>query len=132
MIGAGALAAMGDYRRKGLLILATTLGYGLALIVFSRSSMFAVSLVLIMGVGMAAAMFDAMQWVLLQANVPDRFRGRAIGGWVFAIGFGWIGHLMLGAVAEQIGVQWTLTASGAAVLAAAAVAIAVSPRLRHA
>ncbi|NQU97826.1 MAG: MFS transporter [Chloroflexi bacterium] len=130
--GAGALAAMGDYRRKGLLILVATLGYGVALIVFSRSSVFAVSLVLIAGVGMAAAMFDAMQWVLLQANVPDRFRGRAIGGWVFAIGFGWIGHLLLGAVAEQIGVQWTLTASGSAVLAAGIVAIAVSPRLRGA
>ena len=130
--GAGVLAAMGDYRRKGQLILIATLGYGVALIVFSRSGLFPLSLVLIAGVGMAAAMFDAMQWVLLQANVPDRFRGRAIGGWVFAIGFGWIGHLLLGAVAEQIGVQWTLTASGSAVLAAGIVAIVVSPSLRRA
>jgi len=130
--GAALLSLLGDYRRKGLLILAVAVGYGLALIAFSRSGLFPLSLVLIAGVGMAAAMFDAMQWVLLQVNVPDGFRGRAIGGWVFAIGFGWIGHLLLGAAAEQIGVQWTLTASGAAVLVAAAVAIAVSPRLRHA
>jgi len=132
VVGAAILSTLGDYRRKGLLILAATVGYGLALIAFSRSSLFPVSLVLITGVGMAAAVFDAMQWVLLQANVPDRFRGRAIGGWVFAIGFGWIGHLMLGAVAEEIGVQWTLTASGAAVLAAGIVACAISPRLRSA
>jgi MFS family permease len=130
--GAVLLSTLGDYPRKGLLILTAALGYGLALIAFSRSSMFSLSLVLVMGVGMASAVFDAMQWVLLQANVPDQFRGRAIGGWVFAIGFGWIGHLLLGGTAELIGVQWTLTGSGVAVLLAGLIACLLSPRLRKA
>ena len=55
------------------------------------------------GVGAMAAAFDAMQWM----------RGRAIGGWVFAIGFGWVGHLALGAATETFGVQWALAATGA-------------------
>jgi len=137
MVGVGSVAGaivlsfLGDFRRKGLLVLAATLLYGLSLVVFSQSNLFALSLVLITGVGMAAAMFDAMQWILLQANVPDRFRGRAIGGWVFTIGFGWIGHLMLGAAAQQIGVQWTLAASGSLVLVVGFAACAFSPRLRR-
>ena len=69
-----------------------------------------------MGVGASAAAFDAMQWTLLQLNVPEEMRGRAVGAWVFAIGFGWIGHIGLGAIGEQIGVQWALTVAGLVVI----------------
>ena len=59
-----------------------------------------------------AACFDAMQWTTLQQSVPDEMRGRAIGGWVFAIGFGWVGPLVLGVVGEGLGAQWALAGSG--------------------
>ena len=93
--------------------------------------MFPLSLVLITGVGAMAAAFDAMQWILLQQHVPDHMRGRAIGGWVFAIGFGWIGHLALGGAAAAFGVQWALAAAGAMVLLTGAAA-AAAPKLRSA
>ena len=92
-----ALTAIGNVRRRGLLLIGITLGYGACLVLFASSDVFTLSLVLITGVGAMAAAFDAMQWVLLQQYVPDHMRGRAIGGWVFAIGFGWVGYLALGA-----------------------------------
>ena len=73
-----------------------------------------------------------MQWTLLQLNVPDEMRGRAVGAWVFAIGFGWVGHLGLGAIAETVGVQWALGIAGCSVIATALAAMMFSEKLRKA
>lgn len=132
LAGVIALTAAGNVRRRGPLLIGITAGYGAFLLAFASSGAFPLSLVLITGVGAMAAAFDAMQWVLLQQHVPDEMRGRAIGGWVFAIGFGWIGHLALGAAAETFGVQWALAATGAAVILTGLAAAALAPKLRSA
>ena len=132
LAGVLVLTATSNVRRRGLLLIGITLGYGAALVSFATSGLFPLSLALITGVGAMAAAFDAMQWTLLQQYVPDNMRGRAIGGWVFAIGFGWVGYLTLGAVAEAVGVQWALAATGALVVLTGLTAAAVAPRLRSA
>ncbi len=106
------LSSLGDFKRKGLLIVGVTIGYGLTLIGFAGSGIFPLSLALITTVGAMAACFDAMQWTTLQQHVPDEKRGQVIGGWTFAIGFGWVGPLILGAVGETLGVQWALAGAG--------------------
>ena len=111
--------------------MAVAVSYGAFLATFSASGSYAVALMLIMGVGASAAAFDAMQWTLLQLNVPDEMRGRAVGAWVFAIGFGWIGHLGLGAAGEAFGVQWTLAGAGIVCMATGFVVVAVSPSMRR-
>ncbi len=130
LIGSLALAAAGDVRRKGLLILAVALVYGVAILGFGASSLFAVSLVVILVVGVMAATFDALQWTLLQAGVPDSMRGRVLGGWVLAIGFGWVGHLEVGALGEALGVQTALLINGAVVAVVALLALVFARRLR--
>ncbi|MBN4064235.1 MFS transporter [Dehalococcoides mccartyi] len=130
VLGSLFLMALGNFRRKGLLLIGIAIAYGIFLATFSAPGSYVAALVLIMGVGASAAAFDAMQWTLLQLNVPDEMRGRAVGAWVFAIGFGWIGHLGLGAVGEAVGVQWALAGAGVMVIATGLVALAVSPVLR--
>ena len=132
LAGVIALTAIGNVRRKGPLLIGITLGYGAFLLSFGSSGVFPLSLILIAGVGAMAAAFDAMQWILLQQHVPDEMRGRAIGGWVFAIGFGWVGYLAVGGAAETFGVQWALAATGATVVLTGLVAAAVAPKLRSA
>lgn len=131
VIGAVILMALGNFPRKGLLLLGVAALYGLFIATFSASGSYAIALVLIMGVGAAAAATDAMYWTLLQLNVPDAMRGRAVGAWVFAIGFGWIGHLGLGALGDIFGVQWALAGAGLMLVLTAAVALVVSPGLRR-
>lgn len=131
MFGTLFLMMLGNFQRKGLLLIAVAVAYGLFLATFSAFGSYAVALVLIMGVGASAAAFDAMQWTLLQLNVPDEMRGRAVGAWVFAIGFGWIGHLGLGAVGELIGVDWALAAAGIVVISTGLGALIISPSLRR-
>ena len=132
VLGTVFLAMLGNFSRKGLLLIYIALFYGIFISTFSASGSFTIALVLIVGVGASAAAFDAMQWTLLQLNVPDNMRGRAIGGWSFAIGFGWVGHLGLGALSELVGVQWALAGAGAVVVAAGLLALTFARGLRRA
>ena len=65
-------------------------------------------------------MFDALQWILLQAGVDDALRGRALGAWNVAIGFGWLGPLILGAIADAVSVTAAFAVAGTVLLATAA------------
>jgi MFS family permease len=115
VVGMVGLALAGDVQKKGRLLIGVTIGYGAALVALAASNVFAASLLIVMGVGAMAALFDAIQWTLLQQRVPDDLRGRVIGGWVLAISFGWVGQLALGAASQVVGVQWALAAAGAMV-----------------
>ncbi len=130
LAGVIGLTLLGDYRHKERLLVLITLVYGAFLMSFAASSLFPLSMILIIGVGMSAGAFDAMQWTLLQSNVPENMRGRAIGGWVFAIGFGWVGHIGLGLLGEAVGVQWALGAAGALVFVTGVVLTMTTGRLR--
>ena len=131
-LGALVLARLSEYGRKGLMLIGVAALYGAGVVALGVSSLFALSIIVITVVGMMAAIFDALQWGLLQANVPDAMRGRALGGWMLAVGFGWIGHLELGAVSDAIGVQWALAINGALIIVVAAVALALASSLKRA
>jgi predicted MFS family arabinose efflux permease len=132
VLGSVMLMALGNFPRKGLLLIGIAITYGVFVATFSASGSYAIALVLIMGVGASAAASDAMNWTLLQLNVPDEMRGRAVGAWVFAIGFGWIGHLGLGALGDIFGVQWALAGAGTMLIATGLLVLAISPGLRRA
>jgi len=110
--------------REGLLLIAATACFAVALLLLARVDRFGVAVAVIIVVGMSAAMFDGLQWVLLQRNVPDAVRGRVIGLWTMAIGFGWLGPVVLGATAEAFGTQAALVVGGAVALVAALVGAA--------
>jgi len=132
VIGVAILATVAYVTRKGMLLVVVTITFGLLLTAFAASAILPLSLILIMGIGAMAAMFDALQWTLLQQYVPEAMRGLVIGGWVFVISFGWIGQLALGAVAQAIGVQWALGGAGCLVILTGIVAFVSSPRIRTA
>ncbi|MDE2869185.1 MAG: MFS transporter [Chloroflexota bacterium] len=129
--GAVALSLLGDFRRKGRLLLSVTMVYGLGLVGVALSPSLAVAITLVTLVGAMAAAFDAIQLTLLQATVPDEMRGRVVGGWLFAIGFGWVGHLAMGAVGEAVGVRWAIGGAGLVVVLAGLLILAASPMLRR-
>ena len=132
VIGVAVLTAIGYYSRKGILLIGVTITFGMMLAAFASSRILPLSLILIMGVGAMAAAFDALQWTLLQQHVQETMRGRAIGGWVFVISFGWIGQLALGGMAQFIGVQWALGGAGGLVIITGIVAYVFSAKLRTA
>lgn len=132
LVGSLGITLLSDVERKGLLIIGVIFLFGLGLLGLAGSTVFPISLVVVLVVGMMLAAFDALQWTMLQANVPDEMRGRVLGGWIFAIGFGWLGSLELGAVSEMIGVQWALAIHGAALGGLGVLTLAFSRRMRRA
>ena len=113
IVGTAALAALGDYRHKGYLLAGVVVSFGLLLVALGTADALVVALVVGAGLGGTMAMVDALEWILLQASVPDAYRGRAIGAWNLAIGLGLVGPVILGAIADRYGVEDALFASGA-------------------
>jgi hypothetical protein len=112
IVGLLLLARLGLGGRGGRLLLSAAFGLGIALLGFALSSSFALSLVLLLAVGAAAAALDTLGQSLIQRSVDDNERGSAMGVWYFAIGFGPIGHLTLGAAAAAVGAPVALAISG--------------------
>ena len=116
----GAIAALLFLARVGLsqsrggraIVLAVS-ALGLGLIAFALSSSFALSFAVLVLVGAAMAGSDTLSQSLLQRNVDDAERGSAAGLWFFAIGFGPLGLVGLGAAASAMGAPVALAISGA-------------------
>ena len=115
----GAIAGLLFLARAGLagprgrrLVLLATFTMGLGLTAFALSTSFALSFLLLVVVGAAMASSDTLGQSLLQRNVDDAERGSAMGIWFFAIGFGPIGLVTLGAAAKAVGAPTALAISG--------------------
>jgi len=126
------LAAFADRTRHGWLFIAAFATFGVLLLALGASRTYALSLLTAAGIGACAALVDALEWIMLQASVDDRLRGRALGAWNVAIGFGWIGPLILGAVGDAASIPAAFTLAGMILLATAATMLVAFPRLRAA
>lgn len=132
MLGTALLAATSHLPRRGPLLLGVVAGFGALIVGLGASSTFVISLLVVGAIGVMASMVDALEWIMLQSSVPDRLRGRALGGWNLAVGFGWVGPVILGGVADVAGVQAALTAFGLLLIGVAATAAVVARPLRSA
>ncbi len=127
--GAGALAmmaalgAMGNTRRKGLLIVGGGFGFGLALAAFALTSeyvgSFALALALMAAMGVASSTYMITIMSSLQLLTPDKMRGRVMGFYgmtwsIMPIGGFWAGGL---AEAARVGVPVSVAIGGALVSA---------------
>jgi MFS family permease len=112
IVGMLLLARLGLRGRGGRLLLSAAFGLGFGLVLFALSSSFALSLVVLLAVGAFAAALDTLGQSLIQRSVEDDERGSAMGVWFFAIGFGPLGHLSLGAAAVALGAPVALAISG--------------------
>ena len=126
-----ALASLGDYKYKGKVILGIFLAFGVALILFANSTIYPASLVILGVVGVTAAGHDAMQHILLQLNVSEDQRGRAMGIWQLSIGFGVLGSVTLGILAERIGAPLAQSIFGAVMVIIFCVLMLLLPKLRR-
>lgn len=125
------LAAYAERERMGVFFLGVVASFGTLMVLMGVSQWYALSIVVAAGLGWCAASFDALQWILLQQAVDDRLRGRAMGAWNVAIGFGWIGPLTLGAIADATTVTAAFVLAGMVLIVTAAVVTVTAPTLRN-
>lgn len=118
LIGSLTIASMGDFRYKGALFVFGTGAWGVFWALFGLSQSVVLSYVLMIGIGLASAAFGVLQTTLLLMTTERGVQGRALGMQELAIGIMPISSLLLGVVAEQIGVGMTtfVSASTLAIL----------------
>lgn len=113
LIGALILAHLGDFQYKGKFLIFSSIIYSLCLILFSLSKVYLLSLLVLVLLGGTSVSAIALINTILQARVPDIFRGRVMG--VFMITFAGImpfGSLIAGGLAQGLGVSATVMISG--------------------
>ena len=125
--GIGALLGMAIVASYGFKMVAlrtvivVMICFGCLLVGLASMRSLSMALLMLVGIGTATALLDAIGWALLQRHVPDEMRGRVLGAWIWAISFGWIGALLLGAVGEIAGVDVALRLGGFVVCLVAAI-----------
>ena len=131
LFGALTVASMGNYRRRGQLLLFIMIWYGALLILFSRSSNPLLSYILLFGVGAGQTGYLAFNMTLLQTHASDEMRGRVISFFYLNRGLVPLGAVAAGVAAEAIGVQATVTAMGLAVVGLGMLTLWRAPRVRE-
>ncbi len=112
IIGSVAIASFGQLRYHGRVYLGGSMIGLILVLAFAASQWFAVSLPILVLLGLGTAGFGTMQATIVVISSSDEMRGRALGVISLAIGVGPIGALLIGALAET-----TSPASGITIFA---------------
>jgi MFS family permease len=130
IVGILLLSLRGEPASRGRAFLAVLLLFGAAIIFLGNGNSLVVAVVALALVSSCAALTDVFTQTLVQAAVPNELRGRAMGSWILAIGFGPVGHLQVGAIIALSSVSAALTLNGALLVLLATVTILKARRVR--
>lgn len=121
------IGSLGNYQRKGLLVVGGATVYGLSLILFAASTLFVLSAVAIIFVGMFRQIYMVAVQTTLHMRVPDELRGRVMGVYGMTYNLGPLGALQAGAVAAAFSAPIAVAFGGVAIMAFA-LGVALSTR----
>lgn len=125
LAGATALGALGDVRRKGGALLGGMALFSVTLILFSMSRSLPLALVLLFLTGVTSIVFSTMLSSMLQLTVPGHMRGRVMSLLTVSFqGFGPVGALLTGSLADVIGTPRAIALAAALMAVGAALASA--------
>src|SRR5213594_839542 len=133
LTGALFLAQRGQVRGLGKIIVATTLGFGLGLILFTVSRSFWLSMVILLEVGFSWRVLIASCNTLLQVLAADEMRGRVMSIFsMMLVGMAPFGSLIAGSLADRVGAPLVVAAGGFFCAVAGLLFAQQLPRLREA
>jgi MFS family permease len=125
------LASLISFRHKSLLLVVSGVLQGLALGIFLFSPVYLVSVLLLVIVGGANALFMSLNNTIIQEMVSDKLRGRVMALREVVYGLGPAGNLITGSIAAVLGVSVALGIAGAAAIAVLFVILLAIPRPPH-
>lgn len=131
LVGLGLLAVGVGSSRKGLFIFIIAGAFGLGEMAFSLGGGFVAFVIILAFINACASAVDTLYKTLMQENVENEQRGRAMGAWVLSIGVAPVGHLGVGALASAFGAGRALLINGSILLAISALTALSLPRVRR-
>jgi MFS family permease len=133
LCGAVTLAMRKTIQGLGLWVGVACSGFGVALILFSLSKIFWLSVVLLVPVGFCVMLQMASSNTLIQSMVPDALRGRVMAVYsMMFMGMAPLGAMAAGSVAHGIGAPITVAIGGAVSIVGGLLFAMRLPRLRPA
>ncbi len=115
---------------RGLMLIASSFVLGVALIVFAFSTLWELSLIAIIFVGMGQTGRMTLAGTLLQHYVEDAYRGRVMAMYMMEFGLTSLAVFVAGVLSDSIGVQWAVGGLAMILMVVTAIVFMFSPKLR--
>ena len=129
LIGSLVIASLPN-RRRGLVLLLSALLVGIALIGFSASNTYWLSVVLLGVVGLGQAGRMSLSNILIQSHVEDAYRGRVMALYMMEFSLMSVSVFLVGILASEIGPQLAVGLSAVGLLLLVSFLLLFSPRYR--
>src|SRR6267142_3480321 len=130
--GAAFLTILGDFRRKGWLVLGGSLAFGISVFAFALSTRLMLSYVFLFGLGFSIVTSVAAANTSLQKLVTDQMRGRVMSMFILSfMGTMPIGNILAGSASHRFGVPHTLATGGLVIVVFAITMMIFNRRLRE-
>ncbi|MDA0301821.1 MAG: MFS transporter [Chloroflexi bacterium] len=134
--GFGALAgavfiASAASKGRGRLLVGSGALLGAAIVLFSISTVYVLTIPIMVVLGFAQACRMAVGQVLIQEYSEEEYRGRVASVWFMEFGLVQFGTFAVGLLASAVGPQLAIGGLAAVLLVAMAVTIVVSPTIRN-
>lgn len=129
-LGILAVSYLRRFGRSGWVFAGGSMLQSALLVAFSASTVFPMSVFLLVLSGLGHAAFGVLQSAIVLISSSDEMRDRAMGTLVLAIGAGPLGRLHIGALSDAYGVPFAVGASCAASVLGIAVVTSVLPGFR--
>ena len=129
--GALALASLRMDRRRGLLLAASSILMGIAMLGFTASALFVAGWLGLMVIGIGSAGRQSLSQVLIQEYVQDEYRGRVMALFMMQFSLMSVGVFFVSLFMEAAGPQLAIGSLGAALIVITLIYLALVPRFRR-
>jgi predicted MFS family arabinose efflux permease len=130
LLGAIGIASIGDGWPKGYVMLVAAGSYGALLVAFAFSQWFLASMLLMIVIGHANVLSNALIQTVVQTHSPPEIRGRVMGVFQQRDLFNTAGSMLIGALAHPWGASWATAVMGGACALGALTVYLVIPHAR--
>jgi MFS family permease len=131
LVGALALATLQLRRQRGLIFAGSALLMGVALLLFSLTSVFWLAWLALFVVGIGTTGRQALSQMLMQDYVDDEYRGRVMSIYMMQISLMNVGTFFVSLYMDRVGPQFAIGSLGVTLIAATFVYLALVPRFRR-
>ncbi len=131
LLGTAIVLSLGNFRQKGLLMIAGAVVFGCMVIAFAFSRWLPLSLLLVTLAGASSSIYMIIAQSTLHMLVPDHFRGRIMGFWGITYFMMPLGGFQAGLLASFFSASVPVAMGGAAVVAFALLGAARNPQIRR-
>jgi MFS family permease len=128
--GSSLIAALGNFHRKGMLMLLSGMVFGVALVFFGLTNSLTPAFIYLLFVGGGNSMYITLTNTLLMSNTPQELIGRVMSLFMMTFGLMPLGVLPASALAEVFGAPPTVIVGGALLFLFLLIVTIMKPRIR--